>query len=119
MSKYYCLDCGATFDDPFYEDASIDLGELGRKPEWIGHCPDCGSEGYEDAHDCENPDCDGAAVVGEHLCKDCFAAFIRKFLTFMASLSAAEVDVLNEITDGSYLDEVAEKLRKERARNEP
>lgn len=117
--SYICLDCGAIFDAPAWEEAYIELGELGRKQEWIGHCPDCGSEEYDEGHDCENPGCGGFALAGNKLCGDCFKNFVKKFLTFMASLSSAEVEVLAEITEGSYLDEVAEKLRKEHARDEP
>jgi RNA polymerase subunit RPABC4/transcription elongation factor Spt4 len=109
--KGICQKCGCSFDEPDWVDASIDLGELGVKPEWIAVCPYCGSEDFLPAHDCAN-NCGNFAEEDKELCDECFGKLIKKYISFVDSLTPAEQDALNALTEDVYVCDFKEALRR-------
>ncbi len=109
--KYICDRCGCQMDSPDWVDASIDLGEIGIKPEWVAVCPDCGSEDLTAAHDCAN-DCGNLAECDAELCDECFGKLVKKLLAFVDDLTPAEREVVSRLNEGENIVNIRDAIRK-------
>lgn len=109
--KYKCDRCGCEMDSPEWVDASIDLGEIGVKPEWAAVCPECGSEELTPMHDCAN-DCGNLAEYDAELCDECFGKLVKKLLAFVDDLTPAEREVVGRLNEDENIVNIRDAIRK-------
>lgn len=114
MDDYYiCGECRREIREAKTESwKEPDGTDQGYHWETASCCPTCGSMDLIPAHLCADPDCYNLAEEDKLLCDECFRDFIRKYLFFYDRLTDAEKQLLDNITDGEALGDVADSLRR-------
>lgn len=106
--KYYCHDCGRTFDEDEEDIICVAEQTWDSPAEYEGRCPYCGSEDYEEAKVCEfcgepiDPD------TKLNFCEDCeeyFTYMFEQMIEHMADEWGCPKDDIQAV----FLEFIAEK----------
>lgn len=99
MTKFKCLRCGATFNEPqfiIHEHSTFLGNNLGEYD-----CPECGSEDIQEGEECAL--C-GGWTDGSRFCRECRTEVMERFNELLEiHFSEAEIDLINEETDGERI----------------
>lgn len=77
---YICRDCGEIFDQPEERENYNTYefwGSVETERYLSAHCPECGSEDFEEACECSECGCGFDRIGEETICPDCAKAYAR------------------------------------------